>query len=313
MPGCGYLGTYSRLISIATGATLTLDVANGSGRIVQVLGVKKTGSCGNSLLTQTEFDTLTTIDAVYELGRSVVTVDGESNVAISNAYNPSSAIDMRCYLGDSILTHDSAEPTISSGTIATSGITSSGVTLTWSAAVDNKTATASLQYKVVRAATTASVDTVDEADVATTVTDWTANLTSTTASSLTASTTYAFVVLVRDAKGNKSLYTPVTATTSAGGGGGGGGGASHTVSVTNTNAAEACSGGGIQWSVSPALVQTIEDGIQASLTITRCNGASIPTLQNTATSCGGSITPDGVGVYSYVSAPVTADCTVEWN
>jgi hypothetical protein len=83
------------------------------------------------------------------------------------------------------------------------------------------TSTASLQYRLVRAATSAAIDTIAEVDAAgggvTVVDDYTANLTSRNVTGLTATTTYFFAVVVRDAAGNKTIYTPANTTTSAAG------------------------------------------------------------------------------------------------
>lgn len=92
------------------------------------------------------------------------------------------------------------------------------MSLSWSAATDDVTPAAQLQYKVVTAGTTAAIDTVSEADALTggsIVMDWTANTTTSSVSSLSAGTAYAFAVLVKDADGNKAVNTPLSATTLA--------------------------------------------------------------------------------------------------
>jgi hypothetical protein len=102
-----------------------------------------------------------------------------------------------------------------SGAIATSGITSSSVTLGWTAGTDNVTPQASLQYKAVRSLSN-NITTVATAEAnGTTVVDWTTNITTATASGLAASTMYYFNVLVKDAAGNTAVYTSTSATTSA--------------------------------------------------------------------------------------------------
>jgi len=94
---------------------------------------------------------------------------------------------------------------------------STSVTVNWGAASDDITSTSDLSYKIVRAATTAEIDTVLEADAITSgaglVVTYTPNITSRNATGLTALATYAFAVIVRDAAGNKALYTPATVTT----------------------------------------------------------------------------------------------------
>lgn len=117
-------------------------------------------------------------------------------------------------------TGDSTPP-VAGTAINFSGISDSGATVNWGAASDSVTSAANLQYRVVRAATSAAIDTVAEVDAAgggvTVVDDYTTNLTSRAVTGLSATTTYFFAVVVRDAAGNKAIYTPASVTTSAAG------------------------------------------------------------------------------------------------
>jgi chitinase len=98
-------------------------------------------------------------------------------------------------------TADTSAPS-TPGSLATSGTTSSAITLSWAASTDNVGVTG---YDVSRDGT-----------VLATVTG-----TSYTFSGLTASHTYTLGVKAKDAAGNSSALASVSATTSAGGGGGG--------------------------------------------------------------------------------------------
>ncbi|MGO0059809.1 fibronectin type III domain-containing protein [Brevibacillus fluminis] len=111
---------------------------------------------------------------------------------------------------------DTTAPVVgSSGTVTASHATSSSVDLNWTAATDAVTSTGNLQYKVVYS-TSNNLDTVANAEANGTVAqNWTANVTSATASGLTPSTTYYFNVLVKDEAGNKSLYSGVSQATTA--------------------------------------------------------------------------------------------------
>jgi alpha-tubulin suppressor-like RCC1 family protein len=109
----------------------------------------------------------------------------------------------------------STAPTIGTA-IVSSQITSSSVTLTWGAASDTVTATASLQYKLVRASSSAAIDSVAEADAITgtgLVMDWAANTLTDSVSGLDDGTTYFFAVLVKNNSGLKAIYSPVSITT----------------------------------------------------------------------------------------------------
>lgn len=115
---------------------------------------------------------------------------------------------------------DTTAPTLGSA-ISFSGISDTTITVSWGAASDAGTTAANLQYRLVRAATSTAIDTVTEVDAAgagvTVVDDYTANLTSRNVTGLTASTTYFFAVVVRDAAGNKAIYTAASQATSAAG------------------------------------------------------------------------------------------------
>jgi len=118
-------------------------------------------------------------------------------------------------------TSDTTAPIIGPAVILISGISDTGVTVSWGAASDAVTSAANLQYRLVRAATSAAIDTIAKVDAAaagvTVVDNYTANLTTRNVTGLTDSTTYFFALVVRDAAGNKAIYAPVSTTTSAAG------------------------------------------------------------------------------------------------
>ena len=113
-------------------------------------------------------------------------------------------------------TSDTTAPIVGAA-ISMSAVTATGLTLNWGAASDNATTQASLQYKVVKDdASYFNIDTVAEADAkigTNLLQDWTANIATKIVTGLTPSTMYYFAVLVKDAAGNKALYTPVSQTT----------------------------------------------------------------------------------------------------
>jgi hypothetical protein len=121
------------------------------------------------------------------------------------------------YAPASVATSAAADTTapVTGTAVSFSSTTATGTTVSWGAASDNVTAAASLSYKVVQASSSAAIDTVAEADAATVTMAWTANTTSYGVTGLTATTTYYFAVLVKDAVGNEALYAPVSVTTSA--------------------------------------------------------------------------------------------------
>jgi hypothetical protein len=120
------------------------------------------------------------------------------------------------------------------GTITANNATSSSINLSWTVATDALTMPSNLQYKVVYS-TSNNISTVSDAETNGTLSkDWTANQTSATVTGLTANKDYYFNVLVKDAAGNKAVYSPVTGKTTAVPSGGGGGGSSSTPTSTST-------------------------------------------------------------------------------
>lgn len=104
--------------------------------------------------------------------------------------------------------------------ITSSGTSGTATSVNWGAAADDVTSVANLEYKLVKAASAEAIDSVSEANAvsgADLAMDWTANTLTKAVTGLTPSTTYYFAVLVRDAAGNMSLYSPQSVTTSASG------------------------------------------------------------------------------------------------
>lgn len=102
--------------------------------------------------------------------------------------------------------------------ISTSAVTATKTTVSWGAATDSSTATANLQYKVVKATASTSIDTLAKIDAITTVgaglvQDWTANQLSVNLTGLLPSTTYYYAVAVRNDASMEAIYTPTSALT----------------------------------------------------------------------------------------------------
>ncbi|HET8938889.1 MAG TPA: DUF1554 domain-containing protein [Polyangiales bacterium] len=178
--------------------------------------------------TADEIDSLEEVDAITTAGEGLVQ-EFTANLTdlpvagLSSSTEYAFAVVVRDAAGNESLygpetktTQDITLPTTGAA-IAVSELTSSSLKLTWGAATDDITTASSLEYKVVRAATSVEIDTPAEADAITSgpalIVNYTANITSRTVTGLTPLSSYAFAVLVRDAAGNRALYTPVTQTT----------------------------------------------------------------------------------------------------
>jgi chitodextrinase len=201
---------------------------------------------------------------------------------------------------------DNQAPT-TPGTPNTSGVTSSAVTLSWSASSDNTGVTG---YDIFRA-TGASGGTFAQVGTATGTTF--------TNSGLSANTTYRYQVRARDAAGNTSAFSAArTVTTTAGGGGGGAcSGAYH-----QTNAWAGGFQGDVTVTAGSAAINgwTVTLTFPASVTITQLwNGTftgsgTVVTVKNV--SYNGSLSPAGTANFGFTAntngssgATPTVTCT----
>lgn len=113
-------------------------------------------------------------------------------------------------------TADTTAP-VTGTAISFSAFSATTLTVNWGAATDTLTASANLEYKVVKdnsdAANISSIALADAKTGQDLLVDWTASLTTKSVTGLAANTIYHVAVLVRDAAGNKSLYAPQSQTT----------------------------------------------------------------------------------------------------
>lgn len=101
------------------------------------------------------------------------------------------------------------------GSLMAENPTSSTVDLSWTAATDDTTAAANLEYRVYFSLTNIDEE-GDLLDHGTAASEWAPGLTSLTVESLALETTYFFNVLVRDEAGNVAAYGGASATTLGG-------------------------------------------------------------------------------------------------
>jgi uncharacterized repeat protein (TIGR02543 family) len=210
-----YIGTYSKLIPVATGGTVEVKIKKGTKRFIQLLGIKSTVGCPSSV-TSTDLNSVDKFPGIFIIGNVQKDIIKDEQVNIASTYDVQQAADVRGSETQPVPTHaDETAPSIGAGTVLAPSRSTTTVGLTWLEASDNATLTAQLKYKVVYSTTLANLSTITNANAADVGMDWTANTTSATVSGLTPNTEYFFAVLVKDAIGNMALYSTVSKTTSA--------------------------------------------------------------------------------------------------
>ena len=106
--------------------------------------------------------------------------------------------------GDTVF--DTTAPT-PVGALMFSDVEGQSLSTSWSASSDDTTTTEALQYKLLYSTQDNMTSIADAEANGSLAMDWSTNTLTNTVSSLTEGVTYYFAVLVRDAAGNKSMYT----------------------------------------------------------------------------------------------------------
>jgi len=126
-----------------------------------------------------------------------------------------------------------------SGSITSSGVSQTGITLSWNKSTDTTSTQTALQYLVYQSSSNNLDNVINIEANGTAVGSYTSDISAKTVSNLTAGTTYYFNVIVKDEAGNKTCYTAksVTTTTATDGGGSSGSSSSSSGSAANNSAA----------------------------------------------------------------------------
>lgn len=216
--------SFSEGISFANVATTTVDVLWGKALTIN-------GSAPQyRLVKATSASAIDTIDKVEAITGANLILDYTTDTTTANATGLTQASTVyfavvvkddlgnkALYTPTSVTTLD--PPTI--GTVITTGaqtrlnLFSLTAVISWGAASDVQSAASKLKYKVVRAFRTTEIDTGSKisncAGTCTTITDWTANITTVNSTVPTVSKFYVGVA-VRDESGAISVYSPISMT-----------------------------------------------------------------------------------------------------
>lgn len=223
----GNYGTGSTIAIIITfSEVVTVDTTGGTPRIQLETGTNSryaTYSDGSGNTTLTFNYTVQTGDIASDLDYTTTTSlelnggtikDSAGNSATLTLPSPGATNSLGANKAIVVDGNDSTAPTPgNSGTITLSSVSSTGLTLNWSAATDSVTAQANLQYAVYYDSTADNLNTVAAAEGRTQAMDYTANTTQKAITGMSAEETRYFVVIVKDEAGNKALYTAKSGTT----------------------------------------------------------------------------------------------------
>ncbi|WP_240422197.1 fibronectin type III domain-containing protein, partial [Paenibacillus periandrae] len=209
-------GTISMAGITATEVTLNWTKATDTVSATSALQYQVYRSSSNNLNTVANIEANGTAVGSYttDIGTYSVTGLTESTTYYFNVIVKDEAGNKTAYTMKQVVTSDITAPAVSDGTLSTSGITATEVTLNWTKATDAVTAPSALQYQVYQSSSN-NLDTVANIETnGTAVGSYTADIGTYSVTGLMESTTYYFNVIVKDEAGNKTAYTTKQVVTS---------------------------------------------------------------------------------------------------
>ena len=148
-------------------------------------------------------------------GFTTVAASSSSTTSSSSSSAASTSSTATASTGSTTAAADTTAPTVSAGTLRTSGVSGIGLTLDWTAATDETTAASALTYQVYYS-TANNLGTLAQAKAnGTAANSATAGISTLSLSGLAGGTTYYLNVIVTDGAGNQSLYSGTSVTTTA--------------------------------------------------------------------------------------------------
>ncbi len=212
-------GTFASTSSIsATGFTLNWNTAStGDSSGANSLEYFVCSGASASAIDTVSKCEASTSEMAYTANTLTLTISGKSpsttyyyNVVVKDSANNKALYEAK----SQTTLADTDAPTAASFAASTS-VGSAGFTLNWGAAADNVTTATSLQYFVCSGPSAAAINSVAGCEAATSEMAYTANTLTLAISGKSPATTHYYIVVVRDAAGNKSIYDAKTQATSS--------------------------------------------------------------------------------------------------
>lgn len=219
-PTAGNSGTLTTSSVGNTGFTINWTAASDSVTAAASLEYLAYYSTANNISTVANIESNGTAIGSYTANIATKAVTGlsPSTTYYFNVIVKDAAGNKRAYTSSSVsTTADVTVPTPgNSGTLSAASVTDTTLTVSWTAATDNVTAAANLEYLLYLSTSNnlGSVSAIESNGTA--VGSYTANIATKNVTGLTASTTYYFNVIVRDAAGNKAAFSTLSQATTSG-------------------------------------------------------------------------------------------------
>jgi hypothetical protein len=196
-----YFGTYSRLVSTSSSATITLKIKKGSSRYIQLIGVNSSIGCPSNA-TASDLNSFEKFPGMFIIGSVQKDIFSNQTIALKSTYSATDTADVR---GDEDTPWYDSPPEVGVLTLAPSG--SDSVSASWTKATDDGTAQEAISYKLVYSTNRAAIDSVDEVvSTNSNIVIEDENVTTASVNSLTSGVEYFFSLLVKDNNGKGSLY-----------------------------------------------------------------------------------------------------------
>lgn len=213
-----YIGARSNLISLAAGGEVTVKIKKGSGRFIQLIGVRtNTGLCPSSIDDDSLMD-VNQFPGLFIVAATQKDIYKNEVIKLKSDYDVTTTSDIRGTESQpNPVVPDESAPTLPTGDSAILGkgtVSQNSIEISWNAATDNATLENQLKYKLVYTDNAANLLESDS-DIlsATTAMDWLEGQTNYLVTGLASNTTYNFRLLVKDSSGKISLYPMTTSST----------------------------------------------------------------------------------------------------
>ena len=209
-------GTFLATTSVGTsGFTLRWSAASDYGEAASSLQYLVCSGTSSSAIDTVEKCEASTVEMPYTANTLTTAISARtpSTTYFFNVVTKDAANHKVLYDGiTQSTTGDTSAPTAGTFSASTS-VDFTAFSLNWSAASDNATSAASLQYLVCSGPSIAAIDTVAECEAATSEMAYTANVLTKSVTGKTQNTTYYYNVVVKDESNNKSIYNGVSQAT----------------------------------------------------------------------------------------------------